>query len=230
MAASGSPNARPARQERSRRTLERLLDAAEALLEQGGLDAATVPAIAARSDLSVGVVYRRFPDKDALIRAVYERFFERSREGNRAALAPNRWAGAGTAAIVRSLVHGMVQGYRLRRELLRALLLYAETHPDPRFRRRASELNREAFRGIATLLLSRGKSLSHPEPAKAVRLILLVVGSALRTLVLSGEEHPNPFGGGDRLDQELSRLTLRYLGIAEDRPERTGRPRARRPA
>jgi len=212
MASPASSQPRPARQERSRRTLERLLDSAEALLAAGGLDAATVPAIAARSGLSVGVVYRRFPDKDALIRAVYERFFARSRESNRAALEPSRWAGVPTARLLRSLVEGMVAGYRLRRGLLAALLLYAETHPDKRFRRRADQLNREALDGIAALLLSRKKDLRHPDPAEAVRFCLLVVGSALRTLVLRSDQ-AHAFVGDQRLSEELSRLCLRYLGI-----------------
>jgi AcrR family transcriptional regulator len=212
MASPASSNARPARQERSRRTLERLLDSAEALLALGGLDVATVPAIAARSGLSVGVVYRRFPDKDALIRAVYERFFARSRESNRAALEPTKWARVPTAQILRSLIGGMVAGYRLRRGLLAALLLYAETHPDKRFRRRADQLNREALDGIAALLLSRKKDLRHPDPAEAVRFCLLLVASALRTFVLQAD-HPHPFVPGDRLAEELSRVCLRYLGI-----------------
>ena len=46
--------------------MHRLLSATEALLEHGGLEAATVPAIAKAAGLSVGVVYRRFPDKDML--------------------------------------------------------------------------------------------------------------------------------------------------------------------
>src|SRR5438105_13247665 len=75
---------RPAKQARSRLTLHRLLSSAEALLEHGGLDAATVPAIAETAGVSVGVVYRRFPGKDALLRAVYERFFSIYGEQNRA--------------------------------------------------------------------------------------------------------------------------------------------------
>ena len=66
---------RPVRQQRSRETLDRLLDAAEAVLAEEGLEAATVPRIADRAGMSVGAVYRRFPDKDAVLRAVYGRFF-----------------------------------------------------------------------------------------------------------------------------------------------------------
>src|SRR5260221_3016165 len=74
------------KQARSRLTVHRLLSAAEALLAHGGLDAATVPAIASAAGVSVGVVYRRFPDKDNLLRAVYDRFFERIRDQNAACM------------------------------------------------------------------------------------------------------------------------------------------------
>src|SRR5216110_947732 len=76
----------PVKQARSRLTLHRLLSATEALLEHGGLEAATVPAIAEAAGVSVGVLYRRFPNKDALIRAVYERFFSIYGEQNRVRL------------------------------------------------------------------------------------------------------------------------------------------------
>ena len=82
---------RPAKQARSRLTVHRLLSAAEALLEHGGLEAATVPAIAETAGVSVGVVYRRFPDKDALLRAVYERFFSIYGERNGARRAQSSW-------------------------------------------------------------------------------------------------------------------------------------------
>src|SRR3954468_14366097 len=74
--------ATPPKQQRSLETLNRLLDAAERVLEEEGLDAATVPVIAKRAGVSVGVVYRRFPNKDALIRGVYERFLWRINEQN----------------------------------------------------------------------------------------------------------------------------------------------------
>src|SRR5256885_10292037 len=55
-------------QSRSRESLERLLRAATGVLREQGLEGATIPRIAARAGLSPGAVYRRFPDKDALLR------------------------------------------------------------------------------------------------------------------------------------------------------------------
>src|SRR5215216_3229660 len=161
-------DAHPAKQPRSRRTLERLLQAAEDVLAREGLEGATVPAIARRARLSVGIVYRRFPDKDALMRAVYERFFARSLAGNRDALDPARWAGVPAPRIVRSLVAGMVRGYEEHRTILRALLRYADAHPDPEFRRRAEELRTDAFTRVGDLLLTHRARMRHPDPPAAV--------------------------------------------------------------
>jgi AcrR family transcriptional regulator len=147
------------KQARSRRTLDRLLDAAEGALAESGLEGATVPVIAARAGLSVGVVYRRFHDKDALLRATYERFFARALEGNRAALAAERWAGVGAGAVIGAVVAGIVRGHILHRALLRALFAYAESHRDPAFRRRVAALNAAAAAQVAALLEARAAGI-----------------------------------------------------------------------
>lgn len=204
------------KQARSRQTLDRLLEAAEQVLATRGLDEATVPAIAERAGVSVGIVYRRFKDKDALLRAVYERFFARSREHNRAALDPERWIGAPAAEIVRAVIGGIVHGYRQHRGLLRALFTYAQTHPDEQFRRRAEELNGEAFRALGDLLVARGAEWSHPRPDAAVRFGLVVVAATLRQLMLTDEGAHHPLASSDEeLARELTRMYSRYLGIAE---------------
>src|SRR5204863_4623377 len=134
---------KPAKQARSRLTLHRLLSATEALLEHGGLDAATVPAIARTAGVSVGVVYRRFPGKDALLRAIYERFFSIFGEQNSARLQSAAQLDLPLPTLARSIIIGMTRGYRERRGLLRALTRYARTHHDPEFRRAAQRMNRD---------------------------------------------------------------------------------------
>jgi len=59
----------PPQQDRSRRTEQRLLQATLALLQEGGLGACTVPAVAERAGVAVGSVYRRYPDKQAMVSA-----------------------------------------------------------------------------------------------------------------------------------------------------------------
>ncbi len=58
------------KQARSERTLQRLLDAAEVLIEEKGHAAVSIPEIARRARSSVGGFYARFRDKNELLRAL----------------------------------------------------------------------------------------------------------------------------------------------------------------
>ncbi|MEN9822232.1 MAG: hypothetical protein RLZ04_658 [Actinomycetota bacterium] len=61
------------RQERSRRTVERILDAAARIFHEQGYAAATTNDIADEADVSVGSLYQYFPNKDALLVALTTR-------------------------------------------------------------------------------------------------------------------------------------------------------------
>jgi AcrR family transcriptional regulator len=206
--------ARFPKQARSRLTLHRLLSAAEALLDHGGLEAATVPAIAKAAGVSVGVVYRRFPDKDMLLRAVYERAFESFAQQN---VSRVQYAGrldVPLRAIVRGMVKGMAEGYRRKRNLLRALIRYARTHHDPEFREYARKMNRATLFHVTALLLRHREQIKHPEPEIAIEFGLLAVSSVLQTLILEDE----PLGGiraPEKFEEELARMFLGYLGVIE---------------
>jgi AcrR family transcriptional regulator len=219
VSASDPTSARPPRQERSRETLTRLLDATEAVLAEGGLDAATVPAIARRAGLSVGTVYRRFPDKDALLRAVYFRLFERAREQNAARLDPALYRGLELETVLGAMVRGMVHYYRERRTLLQAMHRYAESHADPEFRRRAAQLNDDALTGLATLVAANREAIRHPDPDSAVRFALLTLGLVLRGVVLREGRLPGLFLREDvSVEEELTRMVLGYLGVQHAPP------------
>lgn len=210
------PPIHPPRQARSRETLARLLDAAEAVLGEGGLEAATVPAIAKRAGLSVGAVYRRFPDKDALLRAVYFRMFARAREQNAARTDPELYGAVSLETVLRAMVRGVVHHYRENRTLLQAMQQYAETHGDAEFRRRATELNDEALSQLAALAVSKRDQIRHPDPDAAVRFALLMVGLVLRGVVLRTHSLPGTFLRDDvSLEDELTRMVLGYLGITD---------------
>jgi AcrR family transcriptional regulator len=201
------------KQARSRLTLHRLLSAAEALLDHGGLDAATVPAIARAAGVSVGVVYRRFPDKDMLLRAVYQRAFENFAQQNISGLHV-----AGTmddvplAALVRGMVRGIAEGYRRKRGLLRALVRYARTHPDPDFRELAKKMNRATLFHAVALLSRHHDEIKHPKPEVAIEFGLLAVSAVLHTLILE-EEPPAGIRAPEQFEEELTRMFLAYLGI-----------------
>lgn len=67
-AVSRHPNAAPARgRPRSAKARQAILDAAHALVDQGGYAAATIDAIAARSGVAKTTIYRWWPNRAALV-------------------------------------------------------------------------------------------------------------------------------------------------------------------
>jgi hypothetical protein len=68
------PGVRPPKQERSRKTLERIVAAALELLQESGVEGTTVSDIVDRANTSVGSFYARFKGKDDLLRYLRDRF------------------------------------------------------------------------------------------------------------------------------------------------------------
>jgi len=66
-------------QPRSHQTVQRVLDAASSLLEQMPLEDVTTTRIAAEAGLSIGALYRFFPDKQTIIDAIAVRHVEQFR-------------------------------------------------------------------------------------------------------------------------------------------------------
>lgn len=203
----------PTEQTRSQETLERLLTAAELVLRDEGPDGATLRAIADRAGVSVGIVYRRFPDKDTVLRAVYMRFFERSAAANATALRDPRLSAMPAGPLARRLIDGAAAGYRTHRRLLRALLMYARSHEDPEFQRRAEAVNAAAFDGVAKLFESRVREIRHPDPAAAIVFGLRAVGAVLQDCILFD---PSGARDTDRMLIEVTRMFLNFLGVAND--------------
>jgi AcrR family transcriptional regulator len=198
-------------QNRSRQTAARLLKAAEVVLEKRGIEGASVPEIARRAGVSPASIYRRFVDKDGLLREVFERFFERSIAANDEALQPARWKATTLEKSVCALVAGMVAAYSQRPGLLRAVISYSEQHPDAAFRRRALELRERSMAGIEKIVLLHAKEIKHPQPKKAVRIALQLVSLALKERISPSNKLSGPALPAEELRIELTRLFLGYL-------------------
>jgi AcrR family transcriptional regulator len=219
---NGAREPHPVVQERGRKAVERLLGAAEKILETRGLEAATVPVIAAGAGMSVGNVYKRFPDKDSLLRAVYQRFFAEALAANEFALDPAKWEGIPTAEVLSTLVTGMIEGYGSRRALVRALLLYAQTHGDADFRAHAEEMRLRTLGLFERLLRDRRADIGHPHPERAIRFVVTLLAHTLENAVMS---EGGGMAGGDFLSHvpetsvELYRVANGYLRVrSAERP------------
>jgi AcrR family transcriptional regulator len=64
------------KQERGARRIQRLLDAAEQIFAERGYQAATTNEIAARAQTSIGTLYRFFPNKEAIVQYLGDRYVQ----------------------------------------------------------------------------------------------------------------------------------------------------------
>jgi AcrR family transcriptional regulator len=207
----------PAKQARSRKSLERLLDAAEEVLKKHGLDGATVPRIAAQAGLSPGSVYRRFPDKDALLRAVVLRYHTRIAEKSRANLGrAELWKGTSLRQKAYIAILSTIAAHQAHAGLLRPLYQLCQRHPDFAFRRRAFQLEMGNFRQVVKLFLEHRDEIHHPDPELAITFGLLLVAFTMREhLMDTGKQRWSDIfpTAVAQFDRELPRMFLRYLGV-----------------
>ena len=68
------------RQSRSQQTLDLILDTAADLFVEVGYENTTTNAIAERAALSIGTLYRYYPDKDAVMKALVNRYYDQQIE------------------------------------------------------------------------------------------------------------------------------------------------------
>ncbi len=199
------------KQARSEQTLYRILDAAEALIEQKGLADASIPEIARHAGSSVGGIYARFRDKNELLRAIEERFFNELSERLEELTRPERWVGAPIPEIARAGVAELVHVFREREALIRAFLYRAVQ--DPEFRKEGLRFRRKVSDRFATLLRPRFEEIDHPDPELAIDLGVQFAFGLMHQIAIFGEARVSrrPLPDAQLVD-ELVRMFLRYLG------------------
>jgi len=212
---------RPPLQARSQETLVRILDAAERLVSEKDFEDTPVSEIVQRAGSSVGAFYTRFEDKDALLHALYDRYYEQAIATADDALDPARWQSARVSELIPAVVGFLVEIYREQEGLIRAFV--SRTHRDQSFRARRERLSHYVSEKLASLLMARAGEIRHLDPTRAAAFGLTLVFSALDNVMLFGEMRSGNFVlSDDEFATELSRAYLAYLGVAESRTtERT---------
>lgn len=204
---------REPRQDRSRRTLKRILEAGLYLLEHEGPDALTVTEITKRARTSVGSFYARFNGKDGLLRYMGERslnealgMWEQLHEG----ITADDDLRASLTQVVTRL------GWLYMEDAGRSVvLLDGIEDPTPRRRRRLEDR-------IAKDLAELGHSPTRSDLATRV-LTGVLQDATVRNLKRSlSEPETSPYPEVRVLLDELTELIVGYLSA--DRPERSGQP------
>ena len=185
---------RPPRQVRTQASLDRLLDAAEALLAEKCFQDAHVSEVASRANTSVAAFYRRFRDKDALLHALHERLCEEAYAIAEDALAPEHWEGADISSILESVVPFLISALKGREALDRMLRFVLEQ--------------------LARLLLERRGEIRHAEPEAAVSFALYQLLSVLVQTYTAGMREVEWMPTDDaEMASHLVESCLAYLGV-----------------
>jgi AcrR family transcriptional regulator len=159
----------------------------------------------------VGAFYRRYPDKNALLRHLDERFFAEMSVRAGELFDPAKWEGATARSVIELFAQQAVEVYSERRGLLRSLFLRART--DTVLQQSALDVNKRYITQLRAVLMPRRDQMTHPDPERAIELGFMMVIGALRELVVFGEIWPAPPAHDARLASEVARMYCGYLGI-----------------
>jgi AcrR family transcriptional regulator len=204
-------------QARSRESLRKLLKAAAEVLGQHGIEGATIPRIAQHAGLTPGAVYRRFPDKDALLETVILGILERQDERLRMALTPEMARQIPLAVFAEHLISNMLISYRASARLLRGVRQFMQGREETAFYKKAAKQEMRTFKYMMELFLVHRKEIRHRDPQVAVAFALVTLSSTLIELILVDHDLrcwqaviPKD---DETLKRELLRNFLRYLGV-----------------
>lgn len=183
MATKKNSQAIEPRQQRSRDTLERLLAATVKALDQGGLEGAVVPKIAALAGVAPASIYRRFPDKDALLREAFLHMLRGSNTANRKHLASMLLRDTLEASAAQ-LMELLFAQYRRHPRLMRALMRFLESEGSSDF---ASEVRRHIAQNIeevVDVLAPFKEEIRHRSPRRALQFAVLSAAGAIESFAL----------------------------------------------
>jgi AcrR family transcriptional regulator len=197
-------------QARSRARVEAILDAADAVFLERGFAQATTRQVAAAAGTSIGSLYRFFPNKEALLVALAERYSQRMQ-----ALTAEVTAAGAAPTLAERVSRGVdrFSDFMVANPGLRTLLDNAE-HPALREGRAAHDA------AIMAMMRASNDRAAPPPPgpeAEAMTAVLYTALTALQVLAVSRDE-----GFRRRALAETKRLITLYLsdrlGVPPDAP------------
>jgi AcrR family transcriptional regulator len=209
--------AREPKQERSRASFERAVDAAVALLVERRSAAFTLAEVAERSGVSIGSIYARVDSKDDLLRAAHVREMARIAEQQRGVFDTLRPSDVGLPALVGRVVGATADLLRSNAGVMAPFMLLANTDPVVAEAGRAT--HGELAQAFAQVLLDRRPEIRHPDPEHAVAWSFTVVYSVLaRWLGLGSDAASAGEGDWQRILDDLTAMVAAFLAPGRNEP------------
>jgi AcrR family transcriptional regulator len=195
-----------ASQERSRATVDALIEATARILVREGFDRASTNRIAEQAGVSVGSLYQYFPGKEALIAAVIERHSREIMQVVRGALAEA--AARPIRQAVRTLVVAAIEAHRVDPKLHRVL---AEQIPRTGKLEKVETFNRENYALFKAYLESHSDELRAVDLDIAAFVCVTSIEALTHTAVLHHSEILSDDETVEAVVDEATRLIVGYL-------------------
>jgi AcrR family transcriptional regulator len=210
------PNSQAPQQERSARSFERILDAAERLMARKHFEDISIAEIAAAAGTSVGNFYGRFDSKEMLLDALHERYETERSEAWRRFFGDGALKRMKLKARIRALIGNIIKMFRARTGVFRTFVLRqwrAGAHMNLRSRRRLDRLHEDA----TELLLGCRGEIAGRDPKRSVSLALVTTLALCReSIVLRDRAMPGSLDlADDDLADELTQMMYSYLTGAQ---------------
>lgn len=196
---------RTPQQDRSRAMVERIIRAGQTVLLRDGYEKASTNRVAGEAGISPGSLYQYFPDKEAILAAVVERYSAELSARLTAVLA-DRLEEPGPA-LVRSTLDGLLDALQENVEFLR---LVVEQLPRAQHGRRVADLEQRIGDLVAAYLAINKPRTGVAEPATSAWIVVRLVEHLTVQYVLEA-----PPIARERFVDELTVLVLSYLSPRE---------------
>jgi AcrR family transcriptional regulator len=194
-----------ASQDRSRATVDALVEATARILVKEGFDKASTNRIAAKAGVSVGSLYQYFPGKEALVAAVIDRHHQELMQVARGTLA--EVAALPLEQAVRKLVAAAIKAHRIDPKLHRVL---AEQIPRTGRLENMETFNRENYALFRAYLEAHCDEFRKVDLGLAAFVCVTSIEALTHTAVLHHSESLSEEAFGALVD-EATRLVVRYL-------------------
>lgn len=165
------------KQERSRASVERMVEAAEKLMSERGVDDFTLAELSEVGRVSIGAIYYRFSSKDDLVRLIHARLIGRLDAEVSKAMAAAVDRAQDLPGLVMELINGLADTLRTFAPLLRPLMLRSVT--DPQVRSQGKDSYARMSEDFRNALLTRRAEIRHPQPEEAASASYSIAYAAL---------------------------------------------------
>ena len=192
-------------QERSRRTVNVILEATARVLMKGGYDRASTNKIAAVAGVSIGSLYQYFPSKEALVAAVIDRHTQEQMQVTRNALV--KLAARPIEVAARELVSAAISAHRINPKLHRVL---AEQIPRVGRLENIEATERDAYALVRGYLEAHRDEIDIADPDMAAFICVTAVEALTHAAVL---HRPDILTDekAERFVDQVTGLVVRYL-------------------